>query len=113
MAASICHRATGVGLYAGALLLTLWLFAVAVGGPAFDAAARLLASPFGVFVLFGFAWAIAFHTLNGLRHLYWDAGRGLAVKHATQTAWLVFTASALIAVFVVATGLASRGAHLP
>jgi succinate dehydrogenase / fumarate reductase cytochrome b subunit len=110
MAASISHRATGVALYSGTILLGAWLFAIAAGGPVYGLAAGFLASPFGTLVLFGYAWSLAFHTLNGLRHLYWDAGRGLAVKHATQTAWLAFVASVFIAIFVVAAGLAGRGA---
>ena len=40
MATSILHRATGVGLYGGAVLLTIWLYAVA-DGPACRASQSL------------------------------------------------------------------------
>jgi succinate dehydrogenase / fumarate reductase cytochrome b subunit len=35
---------------------------------------------FGRLVLFGFTWALAYHTLGGLRHFLWDTGRGLEIK---------------------------------
>lgn len=109
MAASIAHRATGVALYSGTALLAVWAFAAAQGAAFFEPVGAFLASPVGVFILFGYTWALVFHTLNGLRHLYWDAGRGLDVKTARQTAWAVFAASIFVAIFVVAAGLSARG----
>jgi len=94
MAASITHRATGVALYTGTILLALWLFAAALGPGVFWRVGAFLTSPFGMFVLAGYIWALSFHLLNGLRHLYWDSGRGLAPKTATMTAWLVYGGSA-------------------
>ncbi len=93
MAASILHRATGLALYAGAALLAGWFAALAIGPKVFSPAADFLASPFGLVILFGFAWSLFFHSLNGLRHLYWDSGRGLRPKTALMTSWLVFAAS--------------------
>ncbi|HNR77128.1 MAG TPA: succinate dehydrogenase, cytochrome b556 subunit [Parvularculaceae bacterium] len=107
MAASITHRATGVALYAGTILLSLWVFALAQGESAYAALAGFLGSPIGVFILFGYAWALLFHTLNGLRHLYWDMGRGLEVDQARLSAWLVFAASLILAILIVAGGLSA------
>ena len=50
-----------------------------------------------------------FHLLNGLRHLYWDYGRGLAPKTATMTAWLIYFASFVLAAIIIWSGLI-RGA---
>ncbi len=110
MAASITHRATGIALYSGTILFALWAFAAAQGEAFFAPVGRVLASPAGILVLFGYTWALIFHSLNGLRHLYWDMGRGLDVKTATMTAWYAFAASAILAIVVVATGVAARGA---
>ncbi|MGE0408294.1 MAG: succinate dehydrogenase, cytochrome b556 subunit [Amphiplicatus sp.] len=109
MAASITHRATGVALYGGAILLALWLFTAALAPEAFAAVAALIGSPLGLVVLFGFAWSLLFHTLNGLRHLYWDTGRGLAPKMAAMTGWLTYAASLLIALGIFIAALAARG----
>ncbi|HPE30418.1 MAG TPA: succinate dehydrogenase, cytochrome b556 subunit [Parvularculaceae bacterium] len=100
MAASITHRATGVALYGGAILLSAWFFALAAGPEAYGPVSAIVGSPFGLIVLFGFAWSLFFHTLNGLRHLYWDTGRGLDPKMATMTSWLVYGGSIVLAVLV-------------
>lgn len=109
MAASIVHRMTGVGLYAGTFALALLVFAAAQAPSLFAAIAGFLGSPFGLVILFGYAFALVFHTLNGLRHLYWDTGRGLDLRSATLTAWLAFAAAAIAAVVILASALAERG----
>lgn len=109
MAASITNRATGAALYSGTILLALWAFAAAQGETAYAPVGRLLGSPLGVFVLFGYTWALLFHTLGGLRHLYWDMGRGLDVNVATRTAWYAYAASLIFAIVIVAAGLSARG----
>ena len=35
-------------------------------------------TPLGQVILFGFAWSLAYHLLNGIRHLAWDLGYGFA-----------------------------------
>lgn len=105
MAASITHRATGIALYGGAALLAVWFFAAALGPDVYAPVAALIASPFGIVVLFGFCWSLLFHAMNGLRHLYWDTGRGLAPKTATMTAWLIYAASLLFTVLVFVAAL--------
>lgn len=108
MAASITHRATGVALYSGTLLLAFWAFAVSRGEAFYGPVSRFLASPIGVLILFGYAWALIFHALNGLRHLYWDTGRGFDVNTARLTAIATFAASLLLAIAIVAAGLSAR-----
>jgi succinate dehydrogenase / fumarate reductase cytochrome b subunit len=56
------------------------------------------ANPIGEIILFGFVWSLAFHLLNGIRHLAWDIGYGFAVPTAKLTAALVFVGSLLLAV---------------
>jgi succinate dehydrogenase / fumarate reductase cytochrome b subunit len=109
MAASITHRATGLALYSGTILLAVWAFSAARGEAFFAPVGAFLASPIGVLILFGYAWALLFHSFNGLRHLYWDMGRGLDVKTARMTAWYAFAASILLAVAIVAAGVSARG----
>ena len=110
MASSITHRATGVALYSGTIVLAIWVFAAAQGGATFAKVAGFLASPLGIFILAGYCWALIFHTLNGLRHLYWDTGRGFDPKTATATAWATYAASVMLAAIVVFAGLSARGA---
>lgn len=104
MAASITHRGTGVVLYGGTLLLALWALAAAISPEAYALARAVLQSPVGFIIIAGYVWALLFHLMNGLRHLYWDSGRGLAPKTAAMTAWLVYGASIILATIVLWAG---------
>ena len=107
MATSITHRVTGVGLAIGAVVLAWWLVAIASGPEAYAMFKGVAASWIGQIALFGFAWSLAYHLLNGIRHLAWDTGYGFDIKTANMTSWLVIVLSVLIAVGVFA--LATMG----
>ena len=109
MAASITHRATGIALAAGTLLLSWWLIAAASGPDAYAVFALAASNPVGEIVLFGFLWSLCFHLLNGVRHLAWDAGYGFKVPTAKLTAALVYGGSLLLAGAAFAVGLMVRG----
>ena len=87
MVSSILHRITGVGLYAAAILLALWLMAVAAGPEAYVGVAAVLESWFGQLALYAVAAALAYHLANGVRHLLFDTGRGLTPSDADASAW--------------------------
>jgi len=97
MATSITHRVTGVGLSVGTLFLAWWLIAAASGPEAYQTFSHLAANPIGQLVLFGFVWALAFHLLNGIRHLAWDMGYGFDLPTANATGWLVIVLSVVLA----------------
>lgn len=105
MIASITHRATGMALAAGLVLLAWWLLAAATGPDAYGLFARLAANIIGEIVLLGFLWSLAYHLLNGIRHLVWDIGYGFHVPTARITAVLVFAGSLLLAAGAFALGL--------
>jgi succinate dehydrogenase / fumarate reductase cytochrome b subunit len=97
MLGSILHRATGVGLYAGALIAAGWAASLAAGPEAYQAYCGLLGSPLGKLVLIGLTLSAFFHMANGVRHLFWDSGFGFAPRTADATG------AAVIAFAVVAT----------
>nr|TFG55432.1 MAG: succinate dehydrogenase, cytochrome b556 subunit [Hyphomicrobiales bacterium] len=109
MAASIVHRGTGILLALGTLFLAWWLIAAASGPDAYDRFVDCAASPFGRLLLFGFVGSLAFHLLNGFRHLAWDLGYGYGLSTARLTAALAFGVSLLIALGVFALGYAENG----
>ena len=100
MASSILHRATGVALYIGALILAGWALALASGPVGYDQYARLLGSPLGKLVLFGLTVSIFYHLANGIRHLFWDAGEGFTPKTASMTAAAAMTFAVVISLFI-------------
>jgi len=104
MLTSILHRASGVALYVGALILAGWAVSLAGGPDAYAAYQGLLASPLGRVALFGLTLAVTYHLANGVRHLTWDAGHGLDVKsaNASAVAVLAFTIVASVALWIAA-----------
>jgi len=101
MALSFLHRATGVALSCGFLLLTWWLMALAAGPDAYSQAVALLRMPLFKILLAGFALAFIYHFCNGIRHLVWDTGRGLERAQARRSGRAVIIATLLLfALFV-------------
>ena len=96
MAASITHRATGIAATGGAAAVCLWAVALAIGGEFYNTVSGFFTTPLGVVFCVGYVWSLSFHLLNGLRHLYWDSGRGLAKGMARMTSWLVYAGSLLL-----------------
>ncbi len=109
MATSILHRVTGVGLSAGTVLLAWWLIAAASGPEAYQVFCGVAATWLGRIVLFGFVWALAYHLLNGIRHLAWDMGYGFAVPTANRTGIAVIALSVLLAVAAFALAWTGHG----
>ena len=106
MVTSILHRATGIALVAGMLGLVWGLVALAGGEKSWAAFATCAGSLLGQLVLFGFSWALAYHLLNGIRHLLWDLGWGFRIPQVYRSGYtviaLTFVLTALI--WVVALG---------
>ncbi|RYE57415.1 MAG: succinate dehydrogenase, cytochrome b556 subunit [Rhizobiaceae bacterium] len=105
MTMSIVHRATGIALYGGTLLLALWLLGAAIGGAFFDGVNWLFGSWFGHLVLFGYTWVLFHHMLGGIRHFVWDSIHALdAVGRETlvrvQIAASILLTLAVWAIFV-------------
>ena len=109
MVTSILHRATGVALVAGMLGMTWGLLALAGGPDGWAEFAACVGSPLGKLVLFGFSWALAFHLINGVRHLLQDAGYGLATEDFVRSSWVSIIGSVLLVVLVWAIVLQQWG----
>ena len=99
---SITHRATGIALSFGIILLIAWILATAAGENYFKTVNSIITSWLGKLVLVGFTWALFYHLCNGVRHLFWDAGFGFELStvyksgYATVGASVLFTAAAWI-----------------
>jgi succinate dehydrogenase / fumarate reductase cytochrome b subunit len=91
MAVSIFHRVSGHALaFAGLTLFAWWLAAAALSADAYEAFARVAASPIGWVVWVGLTWMAFQHLLSGLRHLFMDAGWGYELGIAQRSSMIVF-----------------------
>lgn len=100
MVLSISHRATGIALSVGTLLLTWWLVAAASSDKAFAAVQGFLGSWLGVLLLLGWSAALIFHFCTGVRHLVWDAGYGFDPPRYNQSGWAAVIATAVCTLLV-------------
>jgi len=107
---SILHRAAGMALVGGAVLLVWWLIAVASGPEAYERVLAVLGSVPGRVFLFGWTLSFFYHLANGIRHLCWDTGRGMDLATVYRSGWAVvaFTAVASLAAWLI--GYMVRGA---
>ncbi len=95
---SILTRVTGNALVVGGLLITWWFLAAAAGPGAFAVADGVLTSWFGDVVMFLSVWALWYHTLAGLRHLYWDTGRGFSLDLVAKLGWGIIGGSIVLTI---------------
>jgi succinate dehydrogenase / fumarate reductase cytochrome b subunit len=109
MALSILHRATGVLLAFGLVLLVAWLTALASGPGAYAGFAAFAGSWPVRLVLALLLGSFCFHFANGIRHLCWDMGWGLERSQARRSGRLVVIATVLLAAPLIYYGLL-RGA---
>lgn len=96
MVLSSLHRITGLLLTAGALALGWWLIALANGPEAYRLVEQAFSAwPFKV-LLAGWTFCFFFHLSNGIRHLFWDTGRGFEPAQYRASGWAVVVVSVLV-----------------
>ena len=105
MAMSILHRATGVALSVGSILIVAWLAALAAGPETFATAQAVAGSPVGLLVLFGWSVALFYHLCNGIRHLFWDIGMGFEKAQARRSGWMALVGTAVLTALAWGVGL--------
>jgi succinate dehydrogenase / fumarate reductase cytochrome b subunit len=100
MALSIFHRITGVAMMLAAAMISWWFLAAAGSPEHFSFVDGLLTSWIGNLILFASLFALCYHSLNGIRHLLWDAGYGLDLETAQKSALVVAAGSAGLTVLI-------------
>jgi succinate dehydrogenase / fumarate reductase cytochrome b subunit len=90
---SSLHRITGLMLSLGAVVLAVWLIALASGREAFDAVAVVVGAGWFKVPLVGWTFCFFFHLANGVRHLTWDAGYGFDPQRIRMSGRLVIVAT--------------------
>ncbi len=96
---SILHRATGVGLTIGLMMMAWWLVAAAIGPEAYGVFTDFAGSDVGRILLFGWTLAFYYHLANGIRHLIWDCGFLFKLKDAYMAGYFVLFVTAVMTGF--------------
>jgi succinate dehydrogenase / fumarate reductase cytochrome b subunit len=97
---SITHRATGIALCGGVLLLMYWIWALTAGPDQYRQAIDFFGSIPGRTILFILTFCLVYHLCNGVRHLFWDIGKGLELESVYRSGWTVVVASAVLTLVI-------------
>jgi succinate dehydrogenase / fumarate reductase cytochrome b subunit len=97
---SILHRITGLVLTAGAFILVTWLYSLAFLPDTSAKLYQIFSSTIGRLILIGFTFAFFYHFCNGIRHLFWDIGKGYEIKSVNRTGIIAVLAAILLTALV-------------
>lgn len=93
MLMSILHRASGIALVAGMLMLVWMLVAAASGEMAYETFLNFSQSIIGQIMLFGWTGALYFHMFSGIRHLIMDMGYLVTIPQSDKAAKIIIIAA--------------------
>ncbi|XP_073495372.1 succinate dehydrogenase cytochrome b560 subunit, mitochondrial isoform X2 [Phyllobates terribilis] len=99
MMMSITHRGTGIALSAGVSLFGLAALVLPGDYASYlDLIKSLSLGPALIYsAKFAIAFPVMYHTLNGIRHLAWDLGKGFKIPEVYQTGYIVLALTILSA----------------
>jgi succinate dehydrogenase / fumarate reductase cytochrome b subunit len=109
MLMSIAHRATGMALYFGTLLVAWWLTAASSGPKPYADVQWFMNTWIGKLILFGYTWALIHHMLGGIRHLIWDTGRGFEPGERERLAGATLVGSIALTIILWLFGFVFMG----
>lgn len=109
MQSSIYHRATGILLSVGALVITCGLVSLAAGPERWESFTKFAGSIPGLVVLCGFNWALSYHLINGIRHLLQDGGLGFRIPQFVRNSLISMIGSVVLTAAVWGVILARWG----
>lgn len=112
---SILHRLTGIYLYIGLIILAWTIFILVYFPSTIEYISDYINScvVFSItFKLVALSWvfSLIYHQLNGIRHLFWDIGKGFELRTAYITGRIVLILSITLTAlcFYIATNFSSE-----
>lgn len=103
---SITHRGTGLGLgvllYGWGISSLPYFSANTNWSQSLDAISATVPASLLLLVKVAAAWGVGYHTLNGVRHLSWDLGKGFSLKQLYTSGYAVLALSILFALYAAA-----------
>ena len=93
---SISHRATGVILSGGCILIAVFLITAMLGPDHYNRLVAYARTDYGFWFMLAWAAALYYHLCNGVRHLIWDTVHLLEFGQAKAAGWVVLLATAIL-----------------
>ena len=97
---SIMHRITGASMFFGVILLSWLVIAILMqttGLSFFETDfGRILDNLLFRIMLMGLIYCLYYHSLNGVRHLFWDLGIGINNKAVSVSGVVVVTVAIIL-----------------
>ncbi|MET0547640.1 MAG: succinate dehydrogenase, cytochrome b556 subunit [Xanthomonas sp.] len=100
MVTSILHRATGIVLSVGALIIAAALLVLMLGPASWNCFRGMAGAWYGQVFLFAWSWAFAYHLCNGLRHIVQDFGHGFSIPAFVRSSWMSVIGSLVIVALI-------------
>ena len=86
---SILHRFSGVLLFLAAMDFSIWLASIAMGENSYALISILFSSRLALAIWVAVSFSFFYHSLNGLRHLAWDFGKGFETHQVNYSGFIV------------------------
>ncbi len=93
---SVLHRLTGLALSFAAVILVFWLFSLAYFADTAIAFHHFFSSMLGKIILVLFSFAFFYHFCNGIRHLFWDVGKGFDLESVNKSGVMVIIVAVVL-----------------
>lgn len=93
---SITHRITGVCLTFGLIIVVYLLSTLTPGEGGYQIIQQWAKSWLFQLAYFGFIFALFFHLCHGIRHLFWDMGKGFEVETLQKYALIELACAAVL-----------------
>jgi succinate dehydrogenase / fumarate reductase cytochrome b subunit len=105
---SIFHRLTGVALYFSVIAISWFIIFYSTKinvGETETCDCLMMTVMRSIFTLAGIAvtFSLYYHFCNGIRHLFWDIGKGFNVKTANRNAVIVILSALALTIVSIAT----------
>lgn len=86
---SILHRFSGALLFLAAMDFSIWLASIAMGENSYALISSLFSSRLALAIWVAVSFSFFYHSLNGLRHLAWDFGKGFETHQVNCSGFIV------------------------
>lgn len=99
---SILHRFTGVVLYASIVAIVWYIIYYtyqvnpAESADTCDCPMQQIMDNIFALAAFGVTFCLYYHFCNGIRHLFWDIGKGFELRVAKRNGYLVLLTSVIL-----------------